>query len=166
MTELESVNHRHFFLPFSCEFSHWDILSLSLNFQYLDLMMIIYSLAFTKQKSCVLSIFFKRYCHQNVKIVWGLKGYQYNYNLAQYITITLAKIKGILNAMCVVCCSEEKWYLVVRTYELLSAFVGLFPDLSFFKREAEPMPGMCLVHYVMYCRCTVNTSDDFILLTE
>lgn len=69
-----------------------------------------------------------------------------------------------MNAMCVVCCSEEKWYLVVRTYELLSAFVGLFPDLSFFKREAEPMPG--LVQYVMYYRCTVNTSDDFILLTE
>lgn len=106
------------------------------------------------------------YCHQNVKIVWGFKGYQYNYNLAQYITITLAKIKGILNAMCVVCCSEEKWYLVVRTYELLSAFVGLFPDLSFFKREAEPMPGICLVQCFMYYRCRVNTSDDFILLAE
>lgn len=63
---------------------------------------------------------------------WRLKGYEFNYKLAQYITITLAKIKGILNAMCVVCCSGEKWYLVVRTYELLSAFVGLFPDLSFF----------------------------------
>lgn len=131
-----------FFPAISCEFSYWDILSLSLSFQYMDLMMIVYLYAFTKQKSCILSLFFFfGYCHQNIKIVWGFKGYQFNYNLAQYITITLAKIKSILNAMCVVCCSEEKWYLVVRTYELLSAFVGLFPDLSFFRRESS-----CLVY--------------------
>lgn len=71
-------------------------------------------------------------------------GFQFSYNL-QHITITLVKIKGILNAMCVVCCSGEKWYLVVRTYELLSAFVGLFPDPSFvlfFKDRQSP----CLVY--------------------
>jgi hypothetical protein len=61
-----------------------------------------------------------------------LKEYQLNHNLAQYITIALVKIKGVWNAMCVVCCSGEKWYLVVRTYEFLSAFVGFIPKVRLF----------------------------------
>lgn len=69
--------------------------------------------------------------------------------------------------MCVVCCSGEKWYLVVRTYELLSAFVGLFPDPSCLKREAEPMRSIRLVKCFLYYGCTtVNTGEDFILLAE
>lgn len=68
-----------------------------------------------------------------------LKGHQFSYNLARNIIIMLVKIKGVLHTMAVVCCSGEKWYLLVRTYELLSAFVGFIPRSRFFKEERHSL---------------------------
>lgn len=101
-----------FFLSFLVNFLiEISLVSFSLSL-FLDSMMIIH-LPLQNRNPVLYPCFYtlSPKCQSNLK----LKGYQFNYNLAQYKTITVVKIKDILNAMCVVCCSGEKWYLVVRT---------------------------------------------------